>query len=343
MEWLSALSSVDSCTEVRQSPREKRARIDLSCVMPIHECDPWREQYFEKVECPADLEIPTDDVDAWRLYPAHRWIYDKLRVARSQGIECGPYQLPPQRYPVFCKPIINLKGMGAGSGILRDAEGYRERCRPQDFWMTLLTGEHISSDWAIVAGEPMWCRHTRGMPGIAGTFDYWIIQARQRASLEAYCEAWIRRHLSDYTGMINIETIGGRIIELHLRFADQWPDLYGVGWLDAMVRLYRDGVWQYADLDRRDGYSVVLFGPHGPRYTHPSGESLAAYRATPGVSSVQITFFADRPAAAHTMPPGGFRLAVINCTSLAAGVALRGTMARDFGLEEPALLVRRAV
>ena len=27
--------------------------------------------------------------------------------------------------------------------------------------------------------------------------------------------------------MINLETIGGRIIEVHLRFADQWPDLYG--------------------------------------------------------------------------------------------------------------------
>ena len=32
-----------------------------------------------------------------------------------------------------------------------------------------------------------------------------------------------------YTGMVNFETIGGRIIEAHLRFADQWPDLYGGG------------------------------------------------------------------------------------------------------------------
>ena len=41
-----------------------------------------------------------------------------------------------------------------------------------------------------------------------------------------------------YSGAVNIETIGGKIIELHLRFADQWRDLYGTGWLDAIVDLY---------------------------------------------------------------------------------------------------------
>jgi len=34
------------------------------------------------------------------------------------------------------------------------------------------------------------------------------------------------------------------------------------------------------------------------------------------------------------MPPGGFRLAVINSFDLEAALALREIMARDFGLEE---------
>jgi hypothetical protein len=29
--------------------------------MPIIERDPWRQQYFDKVECPPELLIPTDD------------------------------------------------------------------------------------------------------------------------------------------------------------------------------------------------------------------------------------------------------------------------------------------
>ena len=310
--------------------------------MPIYESDPWREQYFTGIKCPADVHIPTDDSAAFEFNPRHRWIYNKLLVARSQGLECGPQSVLPPRYPVFSKPIVNLKGMGVGSCVLRHEDDYRECCKAGDFWMPLLSGEHISSDWAVVNGRTLWCRHTLGITATAGTFDYWVVLGQSRPRLEKYCRDWIRRNLPDYTGMLNIETIGGRIIEAHLRFADQWPDLYGRDWVAAMVRLYQDGVWHFDDRGRSDGFSVVLFGPHGSRYRHPPAETLAAYRATPGISSVQITFFEDRPSAAHAMPPGGFRLAVINTFDLDVGLELRAVMAREFGLQDSASLQRLA-
>jgi hypothetical protein len=34
------------------------------------------------------------------------------------------------------------------------------------------------------------------------------------------------------------------------------------------------------------------------------------------------------------MPPGGFRLAVINCAALEVGLRLRSVMERDFGLRQ---------
>ncbi len=311
--------------------------------MPIHERDPWRLQYFAEVDCPADVHVPTDDIDAHRFNPRHRWIYDKLLVARSQGLACGLHDCPPARYPVFCKPVTNLHGMGVGASVLRGDLDFRHRCRPGDFWMKYLTGAHVSSDWAVLRGEIAWCRHTRGMPAVGGTFDYWRIEAGSRPRLEAYCRAWIRTHLADYTGMVNIETIGGRIIEAHLRFSDQWPDLYGPRWVDAVVRLYAQQRWEYSDADRVDGYSVVLFGPHGRSYRHPGPEAMDAYRTQAGITSVQITFFEDRPAQAHAMPPGGFRLAVINGFDLEAGLRLRETMAREFGLRAPARALRDSV
>ena len=76
-------------------------------------------------------------------------------------------------------------------------------------------------------------------------------------------------------------------------------------------------------MNRRDGYSVVLFGPHGPRYRHPPRALVDAVRAMPDVSSVQITFHEDRPVEQHAMPPGGFRLAIVNAWSLQAGEAAR--------------------
>ena len=55
--------------------------------MPICEADPWRMQYFEHVACPADVLISTEDADSWVWYPRRRWIYDKVTVALSQGLE----------------------------------------------------------------------------------------------------------------------------------------------------------------------------------------------------------------------------------------------------------------
>ena len=291
--------------------------------MPICEVDPWRLQYFEHVSCPANVRISTEDADSWLWYPQHRWIYDKLAVALSQGLDAAPHGVMPSRFPVFSKPIINLRGMGTGSRSIRSAAEYRAVLAPGHFWSTLLTGAHVSSDVAVVDGVPCWWRHTTAKAAPGGTFDYWAVHAASMPEIEAWCGAWARRYLSGYTGMVNFETIGGRIIEAHLRFSDQWPDLYGAGWIEALVRLYVTGAWTYPDGDRHDGYSVVLFGPHGPRYRHPPPPVVDEVRAMPGVSSVQITFHEGRKPKHHAMPPGGFRLAIVNAASLEAGIAAR--------------------
>ena len=280
-------------------------------------------QYFERVACPADVLISTEDSDSWTWYPRHRWVYDKVAVALTQGLDAAPHGVEPKQFPVFSKPITNLKGMGVGSRVLRDPADYTKYYAPGHMWMALLEGHHVSSDVAVLNGEAKWWRHATGHPGPEGTFDHWVLHAEHDAEIESGCSAWIAKHLAGYTGMLNLETIGGRLIEVHLRFADQWPDLYGKGWVEALVRLYEHGRWDYPDTDRRDGYSVVLFGPHGPPYRHPPQSLVDEVRAMPSVSSVQITFHDDKPAEQHAMPPGGFRLAIVNCWDLEAGRAAR--------------------
>jgi hypothetical protein len=213
--------------------------------------------------------------------------------------------------------------MGTGSQVIASADEYRTALIAGHFWCTLLTGAHVSTDVALVDGEPRWWRHTTGATGPGGTFDHWLIHAEAMPEIEDWCGAWSRKHLRGYTGMANFETIGGRIIEAHLRFADQWPDLYGSGWVEAVVRLHVTGNWVYPDSDRTDGFSVVLFGPHGPRYRHPPAALIDEVLAIPGVSSVQITFHEDKAPEHHAMPPGGFRLAIVNATTLSAGEAGR--------------------
>lgn len=299
--------------------------------MPICEADPWRLQYFEGISCPEDVLIPTEDGDAWRWNPKHRWVYNKMTVAESQGFDCGPHGLDPPSFPVFSKPVFNMRGMGIGSRPIRTLKEYKAAQKPGHFWGPLLKGEHISTDVAVVDGQARWWRHTYGEPLDGGMFDHWVVLAEDKPEIEEYCGDWLRRNLAGYTGMANFETIGARIIEAHLRFADQWPDLYGGRpWVEALVGLYRDGEWKFDDVDRRKGYSVVLFGSHGTQYRHPPPEMLDEIRARDGITSVQITFHEGKAGALHAMPPGGFRLAIINCHDREAGLKAREALALSF-------------
>ena len=301
--------------------------------MPIHDSD-WSLQYFADVPCPPDVDIPASDPDAWAWNPEHRWVYNKLDVVLSQGLACGPYGIPPTRYPMFSKPIMNLHGMGAGSAVLRSQADYDRLCRPGHMWMELLEGDHVSTDVAVENGKPLWWRHAMGVPAGEGMFDYWTIFAQAKPAVEAYVGPWITRHLPGYSGMLNFETIGARIIELHLRFADQWPDIYGSrAWVEALIGLYVDKRWHFADCNRRTGYSVALFGPMSGRYRHPPVDVQQEIRSRPGISSLQITFHESQANEWHSNPPGGFRLAVINCWDLEAGKRSRRDLAEVFGLD----------
>jgi hypothetical protein len=291
--------------------------------------DVWRWQYFEGVPVPRATVVPVDDPTGWRLYPAHRHVYDKLFVCASQGLRCGPHGVMPAHYPVFSKPMMNLHGMGAHGHVVRSAAEMRARFTPGHFWAPLLRGRHVSTDVALAAGRPRWWRHAAGRQLAGGTFDYWTVAAARAPKLEAYLGGWARRHLRGFTGIVNFETIGGVIIECHLRMAEQWLDLNGPGWLSAVVDLYTYGRWRFRDDGRRTGYSVVLFAPHGRRYTIDPAD-VEALRSVDGVSSIQITFDESIPPEQHAMPPGGFRIAIVNCWDLRAGLLVRAALRRLF-------------
>lgn len=303
-------------------------------MMPILERDPWREQYFKAAPCPGDVIIPTDDPDCCLLFERHRWVYEKLLIAQSQGLEAAMHGVMPKHYPVFSKPNINLKGMGVGSLVIHSELEMRKHNNPDYMWMPFLSGEHISSDCAVVDGALVWIRHATGYATVGGMFDYWKISAAHNSGLEDFLAAWIKKHMAGYSGMMNFETIGGTIIEAHLRFADQWPDLYGAGWVKALVGLYVNKTWVFDDGKRVDGFSVPLFGKHGIQFGHPCAKTQDEVRQMEHVSSLQITFHEAKAAANHAMPPGGFRLAIVNATTLEAGLAAREKLKENFPADQ---------
>jgi len=50
----------------------------------------------------------------------------------------------------------------------------------------------------------------------------------------------------------------------------------------------------------------------------------------PEVTSAQITFHEEWPPSWHSMPPGGFRLAIVNTWNLETGIRARERLALNF-------------
>jgi hypothetical protein len=276
------------------------------------------------------VRVPIDDTDAWSWYPQHRWIYDRLAVALSQGLTAGPHGADPGAFPVFSKPIVNLKGMGLGSRTISTRAAYEASYEPGHMWMPKLAGAHISTDCAVLDGAIVWSRHAQGTTAPGGRFRWWKVWRRRDEALMSYLSEWSARHLKGYVGMANFETIGGKIIEAHLRFADQWTDLYGKGWVEAMVRLYAKREWRFDDSEPREGFSIPLFTSDQGKVRRPSAALIEEVKAMPSISSVQITFHPGKPLSDHASPPGGKRLALVNAWRLKEGRAALARLAQGF-------------
>jgi len=149
-----------------------------------------------------------DDLEAFELYPQYRHWYNKLFLSNVFGYTCGSDTIPSSGRWII-RPIQNLVGMGLGASIGHYSKGFA--IPMGNFYCEVFEGRHITMDYQYVDG--IWCQ--------GATFEGF----RYNDSLVHF-----RRWLSvDYkfnlplilqsikVDNINIEVIGGKIIEVHLR------------------------------------------------------------------------------------------------------------------------------
>ena len=216
---------------------------------------------------------------------------------------------------------MNLRGMGIGSRVIASAEDYRTALTAGHFWCTLLTGAHVSTDVAWWTARRVWWRHTTGATG------HWRHvrsldrprRARCRTSEGAGAAAWARKTSCVATPAWQTSRPSA---DASSRRICASPTNGPISTVPAGSRRWSAACRPAMDLSPTpiapDGYSVVLFGPHGPRYRHPPASSwtkCAPCRVFPACRSPSTRTGPEH----HAMPPGGFRLAIVNCHDLRAG------------------------
>lgn len=179
-----------------------------------------REEIKEKYSLNIDDYCPKNDEEAWLMYPKLNYVYNKMFICEFQNLAYAPMPILPNKYPVIIKPIINLMGMGINSVKVNSDKEFMKYYNNNHFWCEFLQGDHNSWDFVITKGKIQYICCFNGCidNNKFGTFKYWSLL--KNFKLPKILNKFIFKNFKSFTGCINIETIGDKMIECHLRMGD---------------------------------------------------------------------------------------------------------------------------
>jgi len=192
------------------------------------------------------------DRDVWpTLEWKYLWVYDKLILSKKLGYTCGPAGISvPESAEYVVRPITNLESMSVGAR-LQWLEP-KDNIEPGYFWCEKFTGEHITVDYNY--GEQS--TTVKGYPreGRLDRFDRWELIDRQIP----FPKKLDNLHEKEW---VNIEMIGGNIIEVHFRYNDDFRNhngkvIYPV-WKDEELPQPEGSMWYDSPCKDRLGHWVI--------------------------------------------------------------------------------------
>ena len=163
-----------------------------------------------------------DDFDAWKdCLDEDRWIFDKLILSTRLGHLCGPAGEPvPSPNFYIVRPCVNLLGMGRGAKKVW-IEKETENIIPDGyFWCEEFTGRHLSIDY--LDKKQSLC--VEGIRDLKDPFWKWK-EWRKVNDIVPLPE--IFNSLKGEYKNINVEMIGEKVIEIHLRPNPDWENYNG--------------------------------------------------------------------------------------------------------------------
>lgn len=157
-----------------------------------------------------------DDKDVWsKCYPDDLWIYDKVIVAKKQGIKAAPAGIPvPEEGWYIVRPITNLRMMSRGATKIWLTPQDTDKVPDGFFWCEWLEGRHITVDYLrgvqITAAEGF--RNSDRLD----RFSKWekiddVVPFPKKLGDFYLRYKWV-----------NLELIDDKVIEIHLRYNDDF-------------------------------------------------------------------------------------------------------------------------
>jgi len=172
-----------------------------------------------------------NDKDVWPLCPADcLWVYDKLILAVKCGHQAGPAGVPvPRAADYIIRPITNIRMMSRGAVKRWLTPDDTDLVPDGHFWSECFIGRHTSVDFHL-GRQVLAVEGFRDGTGRLDRFTRW-----QRIE-DCYEFPVVLDALLGQAPWVNVEYVGGKIIEVHLRWNDDFSNHSG----DVIWPVWRD-------------------------------------------------------------------------------------------------------
>ncbi len=243
-------------------------------------------------------------------YPNYFWIYDKYQLSKRLGQYVVDLETQyPDRFPVLVKPKINLLGMGIGCHKAHSLEEIQNRKGfiAQEFY----EGGHISTDMVLIAGKIVDRFSFQCYVDEYGSFDYFESISDLDSTDGSFAVAEL---LGDYTGLLCVETIGGKVIEAHLRAGTMFYDICG-GFIEKAYRQVIEGQVSKEDYDVSSFEKTYSKFNRRLEDAYPHLEEVEI-ECPQGVMSFHLEWESGYKLSDYAQDPNTFRYLVVNGTDL---------------------------
>tara|TARA_B100001093_G_scaffold351644_1_gene336148 strand:- start:87 stop:926 length:840 start_codon:yes stop_codon:yes gene_type:complete len=268
--------------------------------------------------CPKDIKIPINDFQAYKMFESMNHVYNKKWIAESQDVLCG--EKTPSKYPVIVRPIINLYGMGKGTYYLTKNKSLDKNY----FWTEILKGNHISLDVFYNKHGIQKTIAFRGYPGKLFTFLCW--EYLPNYAVPDNIIDWIKINMKCYKGVFNIEIIGNKIIECHLRMGDL-NQFQSEKLTNEVIKCYKNMKISRVNLPKI--YLIPIFVEKN-HYKKLKKEDIWYCSRITNTRDIVLNYFIDPPPSNTSNPIGGDRICNLTVTDVRKGFILKKAIVKYF-------------
>lgn len=191
-----------------------------------------------------------EDFEVWESYPHLRDWFDKLRLSLFFDYNCGPCGVAPRKDGWYIvRPIYNLGGMGVGARKVWIQAGDATQVEPGYFWCEYFEGDQYSITYNVEGffefNQKSCWKAVRGDHNELYKFDRW-----ERSDFKFDLPYRLEDALMfDGLTVLNVEVVGGKIIEIHFRDSPD-PDY------DVLVPIWK-GEEHLIDILQELGYTYI--------------------------------------------------------------------------------------